>query len=51
MWPDQVSNLGTLAFKSDALPTAPCGPASIKMNMAFDDSCQFSTETNVVTSL
>ena len=23
MWPDRVSNLGHLAFESDALPTAP----------------------------
>ena len=28
MWPDQVSNTGSLAVKSDALPTALRGPAS-----------------------
>ena len=27
MWPDRSSNPGPLAFESDALPTAPRGPA------------------------
>ena len=29
MWPDRVSNPGPLALESDALPTAPRGPAII----------------------
>ena len=28
MWPDRVSNPGPLALVSDALPTAPRGPAT-----------------------
>ena len=27
MWPDWVSNPGSLALKSDVVPTALCGPA------------------------
>ena len=27
MWPDRVSNPGSLVLESDALPTAPRGPA------------------------
>ena len=28
MWPDRVSNPGPLTYKSGALPTALCGPAT-----------------------
>ena len=32
MWPDRVSNPGSLALESDALPTALRGPAMIYGN-------------------
>ena len=30
MWPDRVSNPGSLAYEADALPTVQCGPAILK---------------------
>ena len=30
MWPDRVSNPGSLTYESGALPTALCGPAVLK---------------------
>ena len=39
MWPDRVSNLGTLAFESDALPTALRGPAYESCKLLSDWLC------------
>ena len=33
MWPDRVSNPGSLALESDALPTALRGPAKKPLKM------------------
>ena len=37
MWPDQVSNLGSLALESNALPTALRGPAISVLNLENDN--------------
>ena len=40
MWPDLVSNPGPLTLSSDALPTAPRGPARslIRAALSFSES-------------
>ena len=35
MWPDWVSNPGPLTYKTGALPTALCGPATLYSGKEF----------------
>ena len=36
MWPEQASNPGPVTYESGALPTALCGPATLKKNNSAD---------------